>query len=393
MKRCYFFIILLLMAVVSLPSDAQRTKRKKPKSVKKVKVVKQEEPAEEHPLTAQMLAATERVLFVDSIVVTREKMLSAISTNPEEGSIKTYNEFFGTKSQPDGFVYVNELRNHCILSKADKHGRMHLYSSDLIGSNWSDPTPLKGLDDGTFTDMNYPYLMTDGVTLYFAAKGSQSLGGYDIYRTRLDSETGKYLKPQNIGMPFCSADNDAFYVIDEQNRLGYFVTDRRQPDGKVCVYTFVPNDSRPVYNADQLTPEQIRSMARIDRIADTWGNGQEHKNALARKSEIRKKNSSDRQTASFSFVINDDVTYTQFSQFSRPQLFRELLSWQSQAEELKSSLLKARDFYIKASAGYRKQMEKEITDNERKYEEFLIRIHQREKEIRKIENERKKQRL
>jgi hypothetical protein len=31
------------------------------------------------------------------------------------------------------------------------------------------------------------------------------------------------------------------YVVDELNNIGYFATDRRQAEGMVCIYTFIPN--------------------------------------------------------------------------------------------------------------------------------------------------------
>ena len=33
-------------------------------------------------------------------------------------------------------------------------------------------------------------------------------------------------------------------AIDEFNQLGWFVSDRNQPEDKVCIYIFIPNDIR-----------------------------------------------------------------------------------------------------------------------------------------------------
>lgn len=43
--------------------------------------------------------------------------------------------------------------------------------------------------------------MADGVTLYYASDGEGSLGGYDIFVTRYDSESSSYLRPDNIECP------------------------------------------------------------------------------------------------------------------------------------------------------------------------------------------------
>lgn len=45
-------------------------------------------------------------------------------------------------------------------------------------------------------------------------------------------------------MPFNSPANDYMYAIDEFNNIGWFASDRYQPDNKVCIYVFVPNSSK-----------------------------------------------------------------------------------------------------------------------------------------------------
>lgn len=92
-----------------------------------------------------------------------------------------------------------------------------------------------------YKSVNYPFMMPDGTTFYFAATGEESIGGYDIFVTRFDSESGSFLKAENIGMPFNSTANDYMYAIDEFNDIGWFATDRSQPEGKVCIYIFIPS--------------------------------------------------------------------------------------------------------------------------------------------------------
>ena len=69
------------------------------------------------------------------------------------------------------------------------------------------PEKATGLEE-VGTDLNYPSMNSDGITLYFAAKGEASLGGYDIFITRYDAEDGSYLKPDNMGLPFNSPFNE-----------------------------------------------------------------------------------------------------------------------------------------------------------------------------------------
>ena len=51
-----------------------------------------------------------------------------------------------------------------------------------------------------------------------------------------------------MGFPFNSYANDYMLVIDETCNVGWFASDRYQPEGKVCIYTFIPNESRNPYD-------------------------------------------------------------------------------------------------------------------------------------------------
>ena len=83
-------------------------------------------------------------------------------------------------------------------------------------------------------------------------------------------------------MPFNSPANDYMYAEDYTNNIGWFVTDRNQPEGKVCIYIFIPSDTRQVYDKTKTSEQEIIRAACINRIADTWGNGKDRLKALTR---------------------------------------------------------------------------------------------------------------
>ena len=109
---------------------------------------------------------------------------------------------------------------------------------------------------------NDPFVLSDGVTIYYATDG-EGLGGYDIFVTRYNTNTDSYLTPENVGMPFNSPYNDYMYVIDEYNNLGWFTSDRFQPEEKVCIYVFIPNSSKQTYNYEAMDPQQMIRLAQI----------------------------------------------------------------------------------------------------------------------------------
>ena len=369
------FIILAIFC--SLSASAQKRK-----SVTKKKVaVKTEKKAVEDPKIVQMLSATQKIIFIDSIVVNKNDFLNRIKLNPETGTLAKSVDFFGiNKGDKEGTVYENELGNKCYFSF-----NAHLYTSDLLNGEWSKAVMLDGIaSDGSD---NYPFMMTDGTTFYFASTNSEGLGGYDIYMTRFDAESGRFLKPENIGMPFNSEANDYMYAIDEIDSIGYFVTDRRQPEGKVCVYTFIPNQTRRTYDPDDYDDATIRSLARIDRIKDTWGNGTQRKRAMVRVKRLanmRKQKSADE----ILFHINDDITYNSINEFLLPDNMDKYLELQEKIkyiESLGKHLEQQRQEYATASSAERDLMEADLQRSENEYYEQQLVIKQLEKTIRNTE--------
>ena len=376
--RCLLISLLMLL---TLSATAQKRKAAKPKLTP--------EQIEHQAKLERMTENTQRILFIDSVVVPKAQFLSAYCLAPEVGQVARYQDIFNSKQQPDAYVHVNELGSRCFLSLAPTDTTMQLYKSDNLENRWSRPQLLKGInDEGLFLRVNYPFMMGDGQTFYFAAVGGDGLGGYDIYVTRYDAEEDQFLHPVNIGMPFNSEANDYLYVIDEYSNLGWFATDRNQPSDSVCVYLFLPPASRRTYSAEGLDIEEIAPYARIDRIADTWTDDTARQDALTRLQDISKRRHQRTDDREFTFVINDDVTYTRLSEFRAPgssRLFQELQSLRQQYQRLATALDKARDYYAQAAQEERDELRSEILASERTQSQLQRQIHDTEKTIRNSE--------
>ena len=358
--------ILLLAILLSLPMAAQ--KRKSNKKPKPAPVV--EEPQED-PRITNMREMTQQIIIVDSIVVNKDQFLASIRLSSECGQLMNTGAFF--RNQLQGTLYLNEMGNKVYFSQPDGH-QQQLYTSDKLGNEWSKPQPLQGLSEG-IDEASYPFMLTDGLTFYFAGKGEESIGGYDIFMTRYDSRSGSFLKPENIGMPFNSEANDYMYAIDEANRIGYFVSDRRQPEGKVCIYIFIPSDTRKTYDNSKYTEEQIRNFADIASIADTWGDGSERKAALDR---IKSKYAT--HDIPGQLVSTGDVASTvEFHSKEANSLYQKLLKEQNALDIVNSNLDMLRQKYHKANASERNSMKSEIL----KLEEQALQLNASVKQLTK----------
>ncbi len=376
-------LMIALSVLLAIPADAQKRKG-----------ARQPQPTPEElahqAKIAQMTANTAKVTFIDSMVVRKENFLRYFSLNPETGRIDTYQNYFKSKRQPNAYVYVNEFGNKCYLSQENNEGTINLYSSEIVGNKWTRPTRLKGINsDRVFKRVNYPFMMGDGETLYFAADGGDGLGGYDIYTSSFDKSTGSFLQPANLGMPFNSEANDYMMVIDEYSNIGWFASDRNQPADTVCIYVFIPYESRTTYDAGQYTPEQIAAFARIHSIADTWDNEQEMSQALARMQMTIDRKRQKVSGHDFIFVINDDVIYYQLSDFKvsdNVKRYHQLSSYRARYQKLSAALDRARKYYSTVNPEEQEELKDEILASEQKQETLSRQIHEVEKQIRNSEN-------
>ena len=379
--------ILLAALLVILPSSVDAQKKK---SATKAKV-KQKTTVVDNELEQRlesMRGFTQKVMFIDSVVVSKSKLLSSLNIPDEAGSIQAYNKFFNTTDQPNSIVYLNQLKNKCVFSKFTDGG-WDLYSKEMIGEKWSNAVPLKGLDIlGDDVDINWPFLLSDGTTLYFAAKGEESIGGFDIFMTRYDETTQSYLKPENIGMPFNSIDNDYFFIVDEYDGIGWFATDRNQPEGKVCIYSFIYNNVRENYVVDEYTPEQLRQLSEIHSISQTWTSNQARLSALEQLTAVYKRKFTQKKKNDFEFVINDELTYTTLTDFrssEAAEMYVDLNELLRKKNKLDSSIERARIAYPTARQAQREQYKQQLLAAEKQSEKYETDIKNLSKKIRRIE--------
>jgi hypothetical protein len=190
-------------------------------------------------------------------------------------------------------------------------------------------------------------------------------------------------------MPFNSEANDYMYVIDEYDSLGWFVTDRRQPEDKVCVYVFVPSSTRLNYDESEYEPEQLTAFAQISSIRDTWFDEQRVLAARQRLKQKGPKTHPARKDHRRPFVINDRVSYYQASDFRHPENSRRYQQWLSlidEQQQLATSLEKSRRYYSQATQRERQQLKTEILTDEQKSQQLQQQIRQIEKIMRNAEN-------
>lgn len=114
------------------------------------------------------------------------------------------------------------------------YGGKDIYRSKRLAFNrWSTPENL-GPNINTPYDEDGPVLIYDDKTLYFSSQGHESMGGYDVFVSRLID--GEWSKPKNIGHPINTTADDVFFVPTLKGDQAYIATDRPGGFGHLDIY-------------------------------------------------------------------------------------------------------------------------------------------------------------
>lgn len=204
----------------------------------------------------RLMTRVEQVEIVDSVDVPANQWLSAYSLSPEAGILS---------------------RSGYMSERGDRRIRVQegaLYRQEKLLNTWSDPEKLDLLAG---MELGYPYLLSDGVTLYFAARPltteveADTLGGWDLYMTKYNSATESYLNPVMLPLPFCSMADDYMMAFDETKGLAYWATNRGKTDGHLTVYTFRPHEIKAYWrdSTEQFLAKEVMAprISQIDTSA------------------------------------------------------------------------------------------------------------------------------
>ncbi len=379
-------VLLLLLSFVIIGAGAQRKKQpvvKKTPAAQNSKESSQQVSSQGMKLFKSLMPATAKVMFIDSVVVDKNDFLRLIPLSKDAGKLMTKNPKADMANQMGG--YENELGLRRVYADGDSTNSV-LYTQTKMGDEWGKGQHISDFNNQMYTNQNFPFLASDGVTLYFSAEGEESMGGRDIFMSSFDSDNSSWYKPQNVGLPFNSTANDYLIAIDDLDSLGWLVTDRRQPADKVCVYTFVPTEKRQNFNDDDLDDEELTRFASLASIKSTWGFG--NRNAAMKRLEnmIKRNNAKKGNDNVMSFVVDDNTVITSPTQFKNDksrQLYKQLVELQAIYASGKTKLETMRENYHRGN----KSSAQAILKAEKQLENTKQDISNTEKQIRRIEKQ------
>ncbi len=114
----------------------------------------------------------------------------------------------------------------------DGYGGKDLYKSEFINNQWTKPENLGEVINTPYDEV-FPFIHHG--TLYFSSNGQAGLGGLDIFKIELTTNSDE---PQNLGYPLNSSYDDFGIVFDSLNNHGYFSSNRRTGGFNDDLYEF-----------------------------------------------------------------------------------------------------------------------------------------------------------
>ena len=317
------------------------------------------------------LRGVDRVLIVDSVVVDKKAFLNAYPLSADLGSL--------TLSEKGDIVqYQTQLNGMVIAPQPQAEGLTRYYLED---GTLTEGESIEGL--GIEGDINYPFLMPDGQTFYFAARCEDGYGNYDLYATRYDSDSKRFYQAENMGLPYNSYANDYMLVIDESANLGWFASDRYQPDGKVCIYTFVPNESRQTIDYETTDLNELRALASLQSITAlplTDEQKEAKAQASRRLAKVKGQRSKVNRVRDFEFVLNDARTCYTLNDFTSNEARKQCSDWLQKSKNL--TTLNEQLQQMRETSPTAKQ---QILNLETRIKELQAEVHALEKQIRMLE--------
>ncbi len=116
------------------------------------------------------------------------------------------------------------------------YGGMDIYMvKKLPNGTWGKAMNL-GPTINTKYNEESPFIHPDGVTLFFSSEGHKNMGGYDIFFSSFDTETGIWEDPTNIGYPINTTADDVFYLPTPDGRRAYYASHQTGGIGGTDIY-------------------------------------------------------------------------------------------------------------------------------------------------------------
>jgi hypothetical protein len=147
--------------------------------------------------------------------------------------------------EPHLTVTPDERTIYFVSNRKKGLGGRDIYQVNMLpDGKWGEPINL-GPTINTPYEEDGVFISPDGQTLYFSSEGHQSMGGFDVFYSRL-GEDGNWSTPVNLGYPINTTDDDVFFVTSADGKRAYYSSERDEGYGEKDIYMISLPDPQEV---------------------------------------------------------------------------------------------------------------------------------------------------
>ncbi len=158
-------------------------------------------------------------------------------TKEKWSSPKNFGEAVNTKSRESSIsITADSSIVYFVSNRTDitNYGEEDIFYCTMQDDNtWSEPKNVGEIINTPYHEQSVN-ISPDGKIMYFCSRGHNTMGGFDVFKTTQD-ETGNWTKPENLGYPINSPDNDIYFNLNNDS-IGFFSSVRTDGIGTLDIY-------------------------------------------------------------------------------------------------------------------------------------------------------------
>lgn len=191
---------------------------------------------------SNLLSNIKDVVVINKTEADKENFFRYMNLEGIGGKILTVPEELQTKldkkSTTKGVIHYPGNSTTIYFSSYGNDGSTgkDIYKAQILpDGKFSSPEKVRG-GVNTKYDEDYCFMHSNGHTLYFASKGHNTMGGYDIFKSEMDPKSGTFGPAINLDFAINTPDDDIFYIADSLNQKAFFASGRTSDLNHLHVY-------------------------------------------------------------------------------------------------------------------------------------------------------------
>jgi tetratricopeptide (TPR) repeat protein len=185
-------------------------------------------------------------LFIGDIFVSKKSKTSGRWGTPKPLEKPVNSSYFESSAclSADGnkMYFVSEREG----KKNGAQGKGDIYVAEKISKTiWGEPKNLGSIINTPYDEISV-FIHPDGKTLFFSSKGHLSIGGLDIFMSKMQDD-GTWGKPENLGYPINTILDDVHFTLSLDGKTAHYSAVKEDGLGERDIYKIDMSDY-PILN-------------------------------------------------------------------------------------------------------------------------------------------------